>query len=300
MVSHGRPHGGLTIPAALAASAHHHPASGLGTWIGQLPEVVPALAERWALRLGEPYEPGGVCSWVAPATDAAGRALVLKVGWRHHEAVHEAAALQLWDGHAAVRLHASCEDDLTCALLLERCVPGTPLSRLRPEPEQDNVVAGLLRRLWRSPPADHPFRHLATMCAFWTDEFMTAYDRSPARLDPGLVRAGIALFRELPATADHEVVLATDMHAGNILAAEREPWLMIDPKPFIGDPTYDALQHMLNLERLHTDPVTLASRMATLLDLNPDRLALWLFARCVQGCLYDPTLIDVAARLAPR
>jgi streptomycin 6-kinase len=47
------------------------------------------------------------------------------------------------------------------------------------------------------------------------------------------------------------VLLCTDLHAENVLAAEREPWLAIDPKPCIGDPAFDAIQHMLNcsLER---------------------------------------------------
>ena len=49
--------------------------------------------------------------------------------------------------------------------------------------------------------------------------------------------------------------LCTDLHAGNVLRADRQPWLMIDPKPHVGDPTYDALQHMLNCPaRLHAEP----------------------------------------------
>jgi hypothetical protein len=68
----------------------------------------------------------------------------------------------------------------------------------------------------------------------------------------------------------------TDLHAGNVLAAEREAWLAIDPKPFIGDPAFDPVQHMLNCdERLATDPAGLARRMAALLDLDPDRVRLW-------------------------
>jgi streptomycin 6-kinase len=55
-----------------------------------------------------------------------------------------------------------------------------------------------------------------------------------SRLDPGLARAGIALFRELPTTADRQVLLCTDLHGDNVLAARREPWLVIDPKPYVG------------------------------------------------------------------
>jgi streptomycin 6-kinase len=95
-------------------------------------------------------------------------------------------------------------------------------------------------------------------------------------------------------------LLCTDLHAGNVLAADREPWLVIDPKPFIGDPAYDAVQHMLNCdERLATNPAGLSRRMAELLGVDPERVRLWLFARCVQESLHDVTMRDPARRLAP-
>jgi streptomycin 6-kinase len=99
-----------------------------------------------------------------------------------------------------------------------------------PEPEQDQVVAGLLARLWAQPHGAHPFRPLAQMCAAWADDFEQEYAAAAAakRIDPGLARAGIGLSRELPDTANSEVLLATDLQADNILAARREPWLVID------------------------------------------------------------------------
>src|SRR5437660_9822704 len=92
-----------------------------------------------------------------------------------------------------------------------------------------------------------------------------------------------ALLRSLPRSAPREVLLCTDLHAGNILSSSREPWLVIDPKPYVGDPAYDVAQHMLNChERLATDPAGMCARLADLLDLDPDRVRLWLFARCAQ------------------
>jgi streptomycin 6-kinase len=62
-------------------------------------------------------------------------------------------------------------------------------------------------------------------------------------------------------TAERNVMLCTDLDAGNVLAAQREPWLVIDPKPYAGDPTYDVLQHMLNCDRrLAADPRSSPSR----------------------------------------
>lgn len=213
----------MSIPTYLADAARRDTDERRRNWIAALPQIVADLAERWSLVLGEPFQPGGQCSWVAPARTAAGEDLVLKVGWRHDESEHEADALRVWNGHGAVRLYAA-----------------------------------------------HVSGHTS------------------------------ALFRALPATADRRVLLCTDLHGQNILAARRERWLVIDPKPYLGDPAYDPLQHMLNCsDRLAADPAGLAKRMADMAGLDSRRLTLWLFARCVQESVGNPLLAEVAARIAP-
>jgi streptomycin 6-kinase len=288
----------LAMPRNLAEAAE---SEGRSAWLATLPPTILMLAERWSLTVGAPFQPGGRTAWVAPVRDAEGRDLVLKVGWRHPEALHEAAGLRVWDGRGAVRLYDALDvDEDTTALLLEHCRPGTTLA-VRPEEEQDPVVAGLLRRLWGVPVPDRLFRPLQAMCDRWADEFEAKTASGPATVDAGLAREGIELFRSLPRGADRHVLLVTDLHAGNVLAAEREPWLVVDPKPYAGDPAYDSLQHILNCgRRLHDDPRGLARRMADLLDLDPDRLLCWLFARCVQESADWPELAGVARRIAPR
>ncbi|MDQ3642355.1 MAG: aminoglycoside phosphotransferase family protein, partial [Actinomycetota bacterium] len=262
--------------------------------------TVHELKDRWGLTVGAPFQPGGQCAWVAPVRDPTGAELVLKVVWPHPEADHEADGLREWAGEGAVRLHASADLEDATALLLERCIPGTAADS-RPEPEQDVIVAGLLRRLWRRPAPGHRFRTLQVMCDMWADEFEQQPLAVKRDLDPGLTREGIALFRALPATAEQEVLLCTDLHAGNVLAAEREPWLVIDPKPYVGDPTYDVLQHLVNCRaRLVADPWDLVGRVAGLAGVDRDRVGLWLFARCVVESVHWPVLGEVARRLAPR
>jgi streptomycin 6-kinase len=290
----------IILPLNLRRSAGADSSARYLTWLRALPGVVNEYAGRWSLRLGPPFEPGGQTAWVAPARHRDGRDLVLKVAWQHEEALHEADALIAAAGNGTVLLHDSGTAENTQVLLLERCSPGTPLGQALPEPDQDSVVAGLLRQLWTVPHDHGPFRPLRDMCDAWAAEFEQSFGTAPGGLDPGLARAGIDLFRTLPRTANQQALLWTDLHAGNIIAAERQPWLVIDPKPFVGDPTYDALQHLLNCERrLTADPVGLACRMADLLDLDRDRLRSWLFARCVQQSLDWPWLVQVAARLAP-
>jgi streptomycin 6-kinase len=270
---------------------------GTTTWLATVPARVEELANLWSLEVGEPFQPGGRTAWVSPARRFGGEDLILKVAWAHVEAADEAAGLREWDGAGAVRLLAEASFDDTLALLIERCRPGTSLAT-RPEDEQDEIVARLLRQLWRVPAGSHEFRSLQSMCNQWADEFDTD-DARPAVLDPGLERDGIAMMRALPSTADQQVLLCTDLHAGNVLAAERAPWLMIDPKPHVGDPCYDPTQHMLNCERrLVTQPRELIARMADLAGVDRDRLADWLFARCVHLSRDWPDAAAVARQLA--
>lgn len=263
----------LTIPAQLAAHCKKTPERA--EWLERLPSTLRELERRWSLSLGTPFDgPDVTCSFVAPVMRADGKTGVLKLGMPHMEAAHEIAGLRFWDGTPTVHLLEA--DDELDAMLLERCEPGTPLHSVD-ELEQDVVIARLLRRLWRSPVAPHPFRRLSVLTAYWSAETLAAADRWP---DAGVVREGLRLFEELPRTASNEVLLATDLHAGNVLRAKREPWLVIDPKPFVGDPEYDTTQYLFCCEaRLRADPDGIIRRFADLLEVDHERVRLWTFAR---------------------
>lgn len=263
----------LKIPARVAANCRKTPQGA--AWLDRLPETLRAIERRWSLDMDAPFDNDEVsCGWVAPVALPDGASAVLKVGMPHLEAEHEVDGLRFWDGDPTVRL-LEADDDLG-AMLLERCDPGTAL-RAMPEPEQDLVIAGLLRRLWRVPPSPHPFRPLSMLMKYWSDETLAGAERWP---DTGLVREGLRLFQELPRTAPTEVLLATDLHAGNVLQSKRRPWLVIDPKPFVGDPAYDATQHLFNCDaRLRSDTRGMIRRMADLLGVDHERIRLWTLAR---------------------
>jgi streptomycin 6-kinase len=267
-------------------------------WLDRLSKVLPSLEHRWSLTPDIPLNgEQPTCSYVAAVRTANGAAAVLKIGMPHMEAEHEIDGLRFWDGDPAVRLLEA--DAALNAMLLERCRPGTSLRAL-PEQEQDVILAGLLGRLWRQPPQPHPFRPLAALTAYWANETLSQ-NRQGA--DEGLVNAGLQLFEELPRTAARTVLLATDLHAGNVVRAEREPWLVIDPKPFVGDPAYDATQHLFNCPaRLSSDPHETIREFAGLAGLDPERVRLWLFARAAAEPRDDwrnDGLVSLARSLAP-
>src|SRR4051794_39182823 len=177
-----------------------------------------AAAERWSLTLGKPYEQGAA-GITTRANFPNGTPAVLKLVHPHRESEHEADALDLWDGDGAVRLLD--RDESGFALLLERCEPGTPVSRLDAAQAMDVMIA-LLPRLWR--PAGEPFHSLADEARWW-------YPKLPRTSLGDAARAAIDSLAE---TQGEPVLLHQDLHGDNVLAAEREPWLVIDPKPLAG------------------------------------------------------------------
>jgi streptomycin 6-kinase len=284
----------LRVPAGLAASCHKTPKRA--AWLSRLPDTVEELRHSWELKLDESLNAEEAsCSYVTAVVCKDGTPAVLKIPMPHMEGEQEIQGLRFWNGDPTVRLLAA--DDTLGAMLLERCQPGTTL-RARAEYDQDLVIADLLRRLWRSPSAPHAFRPLASLTQYWSEETLA---QSQHWFDAALVRDGLHLFKELPCTAKRQVLLATDLHAGNILQAERQPWLVIDPKPFLGDPAYDATQHLFNcVDRLQSDPEKTIRRLSDLLGVEYERVRLWTFARAAAEPRDDWNSAGVALALAIR
>jgi streptomycin 6-kinase len=282
------------IPSRLRANCRK--TSDRLAWLDRLPNTLEHFERRWSLTFLSPFDEGS-CAWVAPVIRADGTGAVLKIGMPHFEGAHELQGLRFWDGDPTVRVLEADED--SGAMLLEQCEPGTAL-RSEAENEQDLVIAQLLHRLWRSPPAHHPFRPLSALTRYWSDETLAGMDRWP---DKALVREGLRLLAELPRTAPMQVVLATDLHAGNVRRARREPWLVIDPKPFVGEPAVDVTQHLFNRPAtLCARPDEAIHRMADLLAVDDERIRLWTFARAAAEPRDDWTnsdLIAIARALSP-
>src|SRR5262249_30882820 len=124
------------------------------------------------------------------------------------------------------------EEPEECALLLERCVPGTPLSAAGAETALDLFVE-LLPRLWK--PAGAPFGTLAAEAAWWADSLEEGWERFGRPFERKLLDAALDALQELRKTQGPAVLLHQDLHGDNVLAAQREPWLAIDPKPLAGE-----------------------------------------------------------------
>ncbi len=265
----------LIVPSQLVVHCEKTPERK--AWLENLPRLLERLLVQWSLRLESPFDDEGTCSWISPVVRSDGTPAVLKLAMPHMEGRDEIRGLRYWGGGPMVRLLEA--DDDSGAMLLEGCMPGTTL-RSRPEPEQDEIIAGILKRIWESTTettAQNGFRPLSQMIDLWTEETIAQRNLWP---DAGLVEEGLRAMKELARPAADDVLLATDLHASNVLRAQREPWLAIDPKPFVGDRSYDPVQHLINCEmRLHRDPAGLVERVADLTGVDGERLRRWTFAR---------------------
>lgn len=282
--------GELAIPRKLAATVVAWEGDQGRAWLGRLPTLVAEVAERWDLEVGPPLEPGGNISWVAPARRRHGGVdAVLKVQLPHPETAPEAAGLQAWDGDGAVRLLA--HDAERWALLLERCRPGHGLDAEGGTTATVAAGAAVGAQLHAVPPPPG-LPALATVMATWADELEGRLAAHPA-LDPGLGRRAVATMREAPAASPDRVLLHGDLNPTNVLAAERAPWLAIDPKPMVGDPARDGARLVLQPDPTETaaPASTLAQRLAVVADvMGVDRDGL------VEWCLADAVEIGASAR----
>ncbi|MGI8605705.1 MAG: aminoglycoside phosphotransferase family protein [Gaiellaceae bacterium] len=272
---------------------------GGADWLGRLPRLASECAEEWSLRLDAPFEPATI-SLVVPARLPDGSAAVLKLSFPEPESAEEPDALAAWDGRGAVRLLA--RDKTRSGLLVEWCFPGTPL-RDEPDDERANDIAtGVLRRLWREPVSDHRFRLLADVAAEWEQSIPADWDRLGRPFERSLVERALAALRTLRSSQPEAVILHQDFHAGNVLAAEREPWLAIDPKPLVGERAFDVASLLRDRRRdLDRDPRpvrTIARRLdqlAETLELDRERMRGWGIVHALAWGLGDRVLEDLVS-----
>ena len=256
-------------------------------WIDELPDIVESCVERWSLVLGEPWT-NSVASLTMPAARG-GVDVVLKIGIPDREGEFEGEALRRHAGDGAVRLLD--EDPTRRAMLLERCRPGTPLTALGAGAALD-VLIGLLPRLWI--PAGPPFRSLEEEAADLVVEMRAHWERTGRRVDRRLIDAAAESLGDLGATQGEKVLVNQDLHADNVLAAEREPWLLIDPKPLIGEREFGVASIVRGRELGHsrTDVLHRLDRLSAELGLDRERARLWSMAHTVAWGFDDEPLAD--------
>src|SRR5947209_3395580 len=253
-------------------------------WIERLPAILATCEQRWELTLSLPFA-GMSYHYVAPGVRADGTRVVVKACSPTRESIQEAEALRLFDGHGMVQL-LDC-DESNEVLLLEHLKPGTLLRTLEDDEEATSHAATVMRQLWRPVLPNHPFPTVND----WGRGFARLrqhYEGGSGPFPTSLLEEAEALFAELSASMAESVLLHGDLHHDNILAAQRQPWLAIDPKGVIGEPVYETgallrnpLPDLLNMPqpgRIHARRV---DQLSEELGFDRSRVRDWALAQAV-------------------
>ena len=242
-------------------------------WLAQLPQLMRECEDTWGLSSAGPPFAYAFASLAYPV-DADGTPAVLKLQFPDRESEHEADALEAWDGDGAVRLLA--RDDERHALLLERLAPGTAL---KGHDGALDVLLDLVPRLW--VPAPEPVHALAEESARWAETVERDWEEAGRPWERRLLDGALDYLAELPRTQGEQVLLHMDLHPDNVLAAEREPWLVIDPKPLRGEREFSAAPIVRAPELGHDRGAVLGrlDRVCAELGLDRERARGWAVAQ---------------------
>lgn len=299
----------IHVPDGLAESYSRGSGEEGRAWVAGLPALVERCIDRWELKRDGGVH-SGEASLVVPVLRADGTRAALKLQMPREETTAALIGLRTWNGNGMVRLLD--HDAPSSTMLLERLDGSHTLEAVEDDDEAMRILAGLLARL-HSVPAPPGLRGLGEIAAAMVEEVPSAVGSLTDPEDRSRLRGWASAVAELVGEPGDRI-LHWDLHYENVLAAEREPWLAIDPEPLVGDPGFDlwpaldtgwerieATGDALRVVRRRFDLVTEA------LELDRGRAAGWTLARLLQNTLWDiedgrtaiaPSQIAVADALA--
>ncbi|MEU8640099.1 aminoglycoside phosphotransferase family protein [Amycolatopsis sp. NPDC048633] len=248
-------------------------------WLAALPDLAARYAREWGLTF-EGDAMHGYVGVVQPARLADGTPVVLKLGWLGEESAGEPLALSTWAGRGAVLLLDSAPDD--GVLLLERLDAGRTLDDL-PLREAVPLLGELARRL-AVPAPPSLVRSVRTEAEALAEELPRRWSALGEPFDRRLVDDAVAICRELGPSSG-ELLVNEDLHFQNVLAGQREPWLVIDPKPLAGDLDYAVIPLFWN----RFTESTLDERFAMVVasqELDAGKARAWTLVRAVQNWIW--------------
>ncbi|WP_375372038.1 aminoglycoside phosphotransferase family protein [Kribbella pratensis] len=273
----------IEIPAKLVRN-HSAKASD---WLAGLPAAVERYVDEWQLTVsGDPLS--GEASLILPVVRRDGTEAMLKLQSVNDESESEALALRTWNHDDVVEVYE--DDPETSTLLLERLEPRT-LDDLPDDVEATRILAELLNHL-SAVPAPPGIRHLSDIAAGMIEDAPRVIPMLADPAEQALAWRYVAQVTELlPEPGDR--LLHWDLHYYNVMAAKRQPWLVIDPKPLAGDPAFELMPAVWNRwdDLVATGDLSQAIRdrfdlMLEVTGIDRDRALGWTAGRILQNVLW--------------
>ncbi|NUR98731.1 MAG: hydroxyurea phosphotransferase [Kribbellaceae bacterium] len=209
-------------------------------WLDSLPGAVERYVAEWDLTVdGDVLS--GEAALIVPVVRRDGTPAMLKLQSVNDESEGEALALRTWNHDDVVEVYE--DDPDTSTLLLERLEPRM-LDDLPDDIEATRILAELLNPLSavQAPPG---IRTLADIAAGMIQDAPRLIPQLEDSAERALAWRFVSMVQEvLPDPGDR--LLHWDLHYYNVMAAKRQPWLVIDPKPLAGDPGFELMPAVWN------------------------------------------------------
>ncbi|MEN8173178.1 MAG: aminoglycoside phosphotransferase family protein [Chloroflexota bacterium] len=249
-------------------------------WLDALPALLDEFTQCWSLTLKPPFEPFSY-NYVLPAVTRDGRDVVLKTGFPDPELLTEIYALRHYAGQGSVQILESNPGNQI--MLLERVKPGDVLLDLDDDDAMTLIAARVMQQLWKPiDPTDH-FPASST----WMRTLDNIWPGSSPITQP-LVEAAQRLKAALLKSETKTVLLHGDLHHWNILSAQRQPWLAVDPKGIVGDPVFDVgallrnpVNRMLIMPDFKRSTLRRLDILAEVLGFERQRMLSWSFVQAI-------------------
>jgi len=286
----------ISIPSDFAKDTETREGEAGRAWLEALPNMVKELCQQWQLVIKGMVMNGYTGLAIPVQRDR--EECILKVYWRDSDTDIAPLALKVWNGHGAVKLLA--HEPSLGAMLLERLDPKQSLEKV--EISEAIIIAGqLLRRL--AIPAPDQMRSVTTLANRMTQSIPQRWERYDRPFSHHLLDQ-VSEWTSQLGPASNRLMTDYDLHYSDVLASNREPWLMIDPKAIAGDPEFSLAQLLWSrLEDIEAKR-GLGYHFRALVEaaeLDYELARTWTIIRCVDywlwgltvGLTYDPARCDI-------
>lgn len=261
-------------------------------WLHSFPSLLEEISEMWGLTLLEPYADMSY-NFVAKVVDQERNKYVLKLGVPQRELFTEIEALKLFNGRGSVKLIKA--DYQKGALLIELLEPGNSVYYLQDDALATEIAGQVMCQIWRVDFDASKFPSVADWASGFqrsgnhTSVYRESFPKQWKSIAEGL-------FADLISSMDELVLLHGDLHHWNILSAQRQPWLAIDPKGVIGEPAYELGAWLRNpfpdiLKEVNAESLILrrANQLAGQLGFDRDRILAWGLAQAILAAWWSYT-----------
>ncbi len=212
-------------------------------WLESIPSLIGKYEKEWNIKTLTPFKLS--YNYVCPARTSGNEEAVLKLSFpKNKEFTSEIEALKRLPTEVAIKIIN--EDLPEGAVLLERAVPGNPISSIQPDETQLHIASQVIKKL-------HQLASLEMLALFpnisdWAKAFgryENTFSLNSGPIPKNLFDLGEGIFREFLQENKEQVLLHGDLHNDNILLSDRG-WLAIDPKGLIGEREFELGAYLRN------------------------------------------------------